>query len=389
MHDLHMPDKEELAQPLEAGQYSSGMLTLSKCLKTAFALMVAVIGCMILWFFTFGGFFKVEPQESVIVLHFGEFAGLYNESAHWVMPYPVNTIIRVPRSSQSIKVSDFMPADRSFLLGKMEMPVNPDAPLVPGKDGYLITGDANIIHTEWEIVYKVSDPKTYYEKCLTPFNPAEDDEIWTDPKARLQLGPRGPQTMLRNALSNTVIKITSTWSAEDLLYRKSYDYVQDVKAAFIKKVNDMDIGVAVDSVTLRAKTPPPQTIAAFEDVISSEQQGASELEKAKAYAIEQLNSSDSERARLLAEAETYKKRTVADVVASEITFGKILKEYKRSPDSVMVALYTSALSDALSKAKDKFIIRRNGTSSQELRLKLNPEPPEPPKKDEAKKDSKQ
>lgn len=393
MHDLHIPEKEELEQELEAGSFSSGMETLSKCLKAAFLLLVAVILCMAVWFFTYGGLIQVSPQESVILLRFGKLAEIYDSGWHWALPYPVNTVVRVPTRAQSIRIGDdFMPADKSLLMERkpgMEMMSNPDSPLVPGKDGYLITGDANIIHTEWEIVYRISDPKSYYESCLTPSDLAGDDGSWLDPRTGKYLGERGPRTLIRDVFVNTVIGVTSTWKAEDILRPTSVNtYNGAVDSAFKKRMSDMGIGITVDGVYLRIKSPPPQTIAAFSDVISAEQEGAKEKEIAKAYAIEQVAAGEETKARLLSEAAAYKRRIVADVSASESVFKEILKQYKLSPDSVMVSLYTSALSDALEQVKDKFVIRRNGSAGQELRLKLNPEPPSPPKKDEARRDSK-
>lgn len=393
MHDLHVPDKEELEKELDAGSFSSGMETLSKCLKAAFALLVAVILCMTVWFFTYGGLIQVSPQESVIVLRFGKLAEIYDSGWHWALPYPVNTVVRVPTSAQSIRISDdFMPADRSLLMERKpgaEMMSNPDAPLVPGKDGYLITGDANIIHTEWEVVYRIGDPKSYYENCLTPADLAGPDGMWVDPRIGKPLGERGPKTLIRDIFVNTVIGVTSTWKAEDILRPTSVNtYNGAVDGAFKKRMADMGIGVVVDGVYLRIKSPPPQSMAAFADVISAEQEGAKEKEIAKAYAIEQLAIGEETKAKLLTEAASYKRRIVSDVSSSVSVFKEILAQYNVSPDSVMVALYTSALSEALEQVKDKFVIRRNGSANQELRLKLNPEPPAPPKKDEARRDSK-
>ena len=55
-------------------------------------------------------------------------------------------------------------------------------------------------------------------------------------------------------------------------------------------------------------------------------------------------------------------------------FSLLLPEYKKNPESVTVALFTQTVSDALSNAKDKFIVNSLASGKQELRLKLNPEP---------------
>ncbi len=394
MHDYHPIPDDGADEGFDAGRLSSGMETLAKCLKAAFTLLVLVIACMFIWYFTYAGVIQVNSQESAIVLTFGKLEKVYGPGLHWALPYPVSTVVKVPASSQSILVSsDFMPADKSLVNERkpgMEMLSNPDAPLVPGKDGYLITGDANIIHTEWEFSYRIVDPRSYYENFVTPANLSADDGSWIDPRSGLSLGPRGPRTLLRDLFVNTVIEVTSSWKAQDILRPsgdKKVTYNEAVDSAFKKAVAEIGAGIVVDGVYLRIKSPPPQSIAAFSDVISAEQESAKEKEIAKAYAIERVASAEEAKARMLADAIGYKRRVVSDVAASESVFKEILKQYRKSPESVQVSLYTSGLADALELVKDKFVLTRNA-AGQELRLKLNPEPPTPPNKNEARRDSK-
>ena len=55
-----------------SGRYESGLNSLVKSLKWAFRLLLVAIIAMIIYFFTWGGYFTVEPQQAVIVLRFGE-----------------------------------------------------------------------------------------------------------------------------------------------------------------------------------------------------------------------------------------------------------------------------------------------------------------------------
>ena len=53
---------------------------------------------------------------------------------------------------------------------------------------------------------------------------------------------------------------------------------------------------------------------------------------------------------------------------------KLLEEYKKNPESVLVSLYSTTLADALAQSKDKYAIGITPGLRQEVRLKLNPEP---------------
>ncbi len=365
------------------GQYSPGVKALLKAMNTAFISLALIISGMLIWFFTFGGYFTVKPQEAVLVLRFGEIVDVFQDSWHWVLPYPVNSLIRIPVSSRSVATSSYMPAKSTGIDGAA---APPSESLIPGKDGYLLTGDANIIHSEWSAVYRVSNPKKYYLSTLTPEKPADSDEQMRDPVTRESYGTRGPQTILRNLLDNTVLRITASWKAEDALYKDSFGYIKAVEKEYIKQVTALDIGVTVDSVSLRMKTPPPSAIGAFQDVIVAEQQSSKEKDTARAYAVEQLNLASSESSLILAEADSYKKRVVAQVIADKFYFNKIKTEYSENPDTVLVSLYNSTLASVISSVKEKFIISKDRNGNQELRLKLNPEPQiqAPAKKEENK-----
>ncbi len=374
----------------ESGQFSQGMIAVSRLFKVFFTLLTVVIGLMLIWFFTLGGFFIVDStKESVILLHFGKFKALYNEGWYWVVPYPVNKIIRVPKTNQTIRSTTFMPADRKSLIerAKEQNGPPPNPTLVPGRDGFLLTGDNSIIHTEWELVYRVTNPAVYYEKCLTPERPLDPDEVMTGVDGEI-LGTRGASTMIKNILDDCIIKVTATWNIKDILYDKTTDYINAVEARLVKQLNDMEIGVSVESLALPIKRPPLQTIAAFDEATSAGTQAAIEKESAKAYAIELANRAKYESAMVIAEAESYKKRVVSEVLADKIYFSKILEQYKKSPDSVMVSLYSTTLANAMALVKDKFVIGLIPGVKQEIRLKLNPEPVIKKNQDKTAKDQK-
>ena len=361
----------------DSGQFSQGMQAVSRMFKVFFTLLTVIIGLMVVWFFTLGGFFIVDStKETVLLLQFGklkekcEAGGVY-----WSFPYPVSKVIRVPKTNQTIRSLTFMPADRTSITERKNDPSGSslNAALTPGRDGFLLTGDNSIIHTEWELVYRVTQPETYYKKCLTPERPLDPDEVMKGDDGEL-LGTRGASTLIKNVLDDCIIKVTATWDIKDILYDKTTDYILAVESRLVKQLNDMQIGIAVESLALPVKRPPLQTIAAFDEAASASTQATIEIETAKAKAIEAANSAKSESAMIIADAESYKARIEAQVKADISYFEAILREYRKNPDAVMVSLYSNTLADAMALVKDKFILSRIQNSRQELRLKLNPEP---------------
>lgn len=368
-------DNKELTEvrPVpEDGVFSSGMEMLVKSLKAVFILLSVLIAVLLIWFFTFSGFFTVRPDTAVITLRFGEFKELYTDDWHWVFPYPVSSIIEVPTTPQTINSNTFMPVNEKLITDRKNNPQGGET-LVPGVDGYLITADACIIHTSWSMTYRITGPKLYYENCLTPAAPADPDEIFKDAKGEV-LGARGPRTMLRSVLDNCVMLVTSRWNANDIIFNKSNQYRMEVESLVAKRIADMNIGITVDSVSLGVKSPPPQTINAFDEVLQAEIQAGAAKEKAEVYASNQMALAETEKNVMLADAQNYKRRVVAEVEADAAYFKSLLPEYRKNPASVTVALFSQTVSDALSNVKDKFILNALPSGRQEIRLKLNPEP---------------
>lgn len=356
----------------EDGMFSSGMDMLVKSLKAVFILLTVLIAVLLIWFFTFSGFFTVRPDTAVITLRFGEFKELYTDDWHWVFPYPVSSIIEIPTTPQTINSNTFMPANEKLITDRKNNPQGGDT-LVPGVDGYLITADACIIHTSWSMTYRITGPKQYYENCLTPAAPADPDQIFEDAKGE-KIGGRGPRTLLRSILDNTVILVTSRWNANDIIFNKANQYRMEVESLVAKRVADLGIGITVDSVSLGVKSPPPQTIDAFDEVLKAEIQAGAAKEQAEVYASGQLALAQTEKNVMLADARNYKRRVVSEVEADAAYFKSLLPEYRKNPASVTVALFSQTVSDALSGVKDKFILNALPSGRQELRLKLNPEP---------------
>ena len=376
MQDLETRIRAERAA--ENSAFFSGFETLNKSLKAVFTLLVAAIAVLLVWFFIFSGFFTVQPDTAVLTFQFGKFQKVCTESWHWVFPYPVSQTVKVKTSPFSIETSSFMPANRALITNRKEASAMGGAPdaLKPGIDGYLLTGDACIVHTDWKMTARVVDPERYYKTCMTPLNPEKADDVMTAPGGERR-GTRGPQTLLRAVLDDCVLRVTAGWNVDGILYNNNSSaskYQKTIETMVMKRVADLRIGVEVLRVDLEQKSPPPQTINAFDNVLHAQQQSSAAIQKAEAYKIEQLALAQSESDRIVSEADSYRKRVVSDVSADAGYFKSILAEYGKSPDTVTVTLFSQVMAEAMGKVKDKFIVNSIGSGRQELRLKLNPEP---------------
>ena len=350
-------------------RYEAGLKSLANSLRAAFfILLLGIIGTLI-YFFSGAGYFSVEPQQSVIVLRFGKVVATHDSGGHWYLPFPVNQFIRVQTSQQLLNV-DFVPA--TLATGEGE-----DESLEPGRDSYLLTGDANIVHSSWTLAYRVENAAKYYETLLTPANPVDNGKIMPDEEFTDSVGmkgTRGPQTFLRNLFRQAVIDVTSESLVNDILYAGQSAYSEKVQNRFTKLVNDANCGIKIDNVGLNRIYPPRRTKAAFDAVTAAGNIRSQLYNEAEAYKVEVENDTKASVAEIVALAETYKKQLVASTEAREFYFKEIYAKHRAYGPSVTMALYTAALTDVAAKLNgDKFLLGSQGEKKQ-IRFKLNPEP---------------
>ena len=345
--------------------YDAGLKSLIKSLQIVFIFLVIIILGMLIHFLTLEGYFHVkQSQEAVIVLRFGKYVDTYKKGWHWFLPYPIHKFITFRTNRQILKVT-FEPTKRPGPPGEQPQ----GHPLVPGQDNYLITGDANIIHTEWVINYKIEVPKDYYLNTSWPPNPMDSDII---EKSDIP-GTRGPQTMLRTFLRDAVIQVTASMKVEDILTQHKLEYKEKVYNLFRKSILKMNCGIDILSLDLNNVAPPLKTKAAFTAVTNAGSAASALIDKAKEQKVREENNTNAQVAQILADATIYKTEVVSQAKADSVYFDRIYKEYKRNPDTVLMALYNNTLSEVLDKIKQKYIIGSRAEGKQEVRIKINPE----------------
>ena len=96
-HDHTTPGAS--APPEPALPEDTGSQALSEALRSSFAI-VKVLMVVLVIVFLGSGFFKVDPQEKAVMLHFGKPVGegtkaLLGPGLHWSLPYPIDEVVKI------------------------------------------------------------------------------------------------------------------------------------------------------------------------------------------------------------------------------------------------------------------------------------------------------
>lgn len=353
--------------PAGQGRFDAGVNSLLKALRMAFGGLVLVILGMLVYFIGFDSAFQVLPQEAVIAMRFGKIIDVYESGWQWFMPYPVTSYVRIPVAQRTLVVS-FDAAELGAQAEPGQMPL-----LIPGRDKYLITADKNIVHATWGLTYKVVDPRKYYTSLATPADPMGPDELVRDTKGRPN-GRRGPETTLRNLLSNAVITTTCQVTVDQVLYA-STEYVGMVQSKLAESLDMLDAGIMIESLILQQSSVPLAVKPAFDAAQAAKAAQATQLESAASYSENLAYSTEAECSAIISAAENYRLEVVKSIAADAQYFVKINEACRDNAKAVLIPLYYDVVGEVISSSKDKFLLgTRNG---HEIRMRLNPELPTP------------
>lgn len=331
---------------------------LADALRVSFRLLRLIMAGL-LAAYLLSGIFIVRQHEKAFVLLLGKMRGsgqgqLLGPGIHWTLPRPFSEIIRVPTERvQTLETVTFWPAE-SALADPQRVPVAPT--LKPGRDGYLLTGDANLIHARWAVRYTLLDPKAYL------------------------FGYADAEKYVRNELDHAVIRAVAQTPVDEALRTGIEDLRAAVERELVERVEKTGLGLQVQGVDIVALVPPRQVLDAFNAVIEAEQERSRAVSAARAYASRTMNESEGNRARILSEAESATQRLLNEVSSDADYFTKVRGEYARNPGVISRVLLQDTVRRALAGVEQKYVVHPTAGGNQELRLQLSPEAAVPEKK---------
>lgn len=145
-------------EPDEGKQVDLAMKSLSDALQVSFKLLSFIMILFVVLFLATGIEF-IQPQEQGIVKIFGKVTRVVKHGLVYNWPFPVGEIQKIGTQERRLTIENFWlfetPDQKLIPLAKRR---RSNEGLRPGWDGYLLTGDRNLIHLKFTCAYRVQDP---------------------------------------------------------------------------------------------------------------------------------------------------------------------------------------------------------------------------------------
>lgn len=255
--------------------------------------LYGLVGFLLLWI-VFTSVHRIAPNERGVVTFFGEYTRTMQPGVGLSWPAPISRV-------QKLDVEEI----RTITI--------PDA---AGTENLILTGDQNVIDLAYSVRWNIKDPQRFL------FQIAE------------------PEQTIREVAESAMRAVVARVSLDDAIGAGRAEVEQSVEQNMQQILDDYGAGVRVQGIAINQSVPPAGVNEAFLEVSAAQQRAQSEMNNARAYAL-QITA-----------------RAQGDAAA----FEKVFTEYRAAPEVTRRRMYYETMERILSRV-DTTIIEAPGVTA--------------------------
>lgn len=336
----------------------TGSRALAEALRVSFVILRVVLVALAALFLV-SGFFTLKSQENAVILRFGKPVGqgeqaLLGPGAHWAFPEPIDKVERVSVSGIQFASSTvgWYATTPEAEAAKNEPP--PGEGLNPERDGYVLTGDANIVHVRATLRYRINDPLRY----IFDFVNARD--------------------FVTNALNNALFWAAAQMHVDGVLRTNVTLFREKVQDRVTQLIERQQLGIVVEQCDVRDLIPPRKLNDQFKAVVDAGLTQDTGRNVALKDANTALSNARAEARARVNLGETDRDGLVKSVEADARRFADLLPEFKANPKLFVQLRQSETLRRVMTNVQEKlFVPNRADGKPREVRLLLNREQVKP------------
>jgi membrane protease subunit HflK len=292
--------------------------------------ITAAIAALLVVYLLTAGWFSVEPHEQAVVLRFGKYQKTVGPGLHFKLPW-VDTQISVDSSEKSLRLP-YAQAEASGGDGSLEIDRGDQ------EDKLILTGDLYAAVVEWNVIWRVDDPRQY----LFSFD-----------------GQAGRVEQVIVAVARSVMhRLVGDYSADEVLTGKREEITQMALREMSEALASYETGVSIVDLQMQRVTPPANVKPAFDEVNASIQERDQLVNEARRERNQMVPKAEAEQDRMIREAEGYASRKVAEASGEISALLAKYESYKAAPEETRRRLYIETMEKILQKSGPKTILDR-------------------------------
>lgn len=290
----------------------------------AFAVLriVAIIAAITLVLSTW---FTIDPEESGIVLRFGRFARQVPSGLHLKMPYPIETVVKVPVERQLKEEFGFRTEQSS---GSRTTYSAEDL----SAESLMLTGDLNVAVVEWTAQFRVRDPYKYLFKV------------------------RNVRKTFRDMNETIMREVVGDRSVNEVLTVGRQEIALEVEQKLQALCDQYENGIKVEQIVLQDVNPPDLVKPSFNEVNQAQQEREKLINQARADYNQIIPRARGQAQQTIEQAEGFATDRVNRARGDAELFVQVHAAYQRAPEVTRRRMYLETMSVIYPKVKRKVVL---------------------------------
>jgi len=284
------------------------------------------------------GVYRVESSQTAVVLRFGKLTGASEEQQikkpglHFAFPFFIDNVIKIPAQTVQEKeiTTHYKPG------GSV---VDPDI----DNNGYVLTGDKNIVLIKAKIKYQINDTIRY-----TLYN-SDVDKI------------------IDGVISGELTNIATHSNVDSVLTSGRAELALNVMKSAQNIINTLKLGVLISNVELTEIAAPAETIRYFEEVRNAAIYKATSYQRAQEYASNRILGAEAAGTNLKQTAISQQAERLTKARKEMAEFNGLYDQYARNPQIIMSGTFRQRVAAVLKKA-GKYVVLPSGAETPMLVL---------------------
>ena len=267
------------------------------------------------------------------MLRFGRIRSILPAGMHFILPYPLETM-RLVRTTEV----------RTMSVGFSDEVIEEADAATLEEEVQWLTGDTNIVEMQTAIQYIIKSPVDYLFR-VADFSDGQPRDV-----------------ALRKAAESVLTFLVARMKVDDVLSSGKARIQEESRVLTQELVDAMGLGVQVVSVNIVEDNPPPNVIAAFNDVSSAKADRQRLMNVADGYAKDLLPRARAQAHRIRQEAEIYRSEVVNAARGKAQRFVKLAEQVRTSPQVSKGRLWLETVEKTLSRARMIVYPRKPGST---------------------------
>ncbi|MBN2135607.1 MAG: SO_0444 family Cu/Zn efflux transporter [Acidobacteria bacterium] len=306
------------------------------------------------------GLFQVNVGETGFVVVFGKVTRVIDEPGlYFSLPYPITKIIKQShsevyeieigfRTEQTAGESLLQDTDDVFSLDNQNLTNDiPEIGMNIPEEGFIFTGDENIVDLDLTCHYRVSDPYKYRYQWKN------NDDI------------------IRAVMLTSLRRILNKTDIMSILVDRREDLTKEVKLEAEKLLGKLDTGIDLLYVNFTNIHAPSNVHYYFRDVSSSMEEKQKMINVAEKYALDTTIRSRGEAIKIQNEAESYKTTELSQAVSKAESLTARYKAFLIAPEITRFRVYIDTIEKVLGNSKSIFVLKFRNKSAVDFWLDTN------------------